>query len=213
MTHKIITTIFTILVLFNIPLSVKSNKYITRKYIRKRKLLTQNLFTEMSCEKYTTVQNCTCEAYCFKQVPNTTTCRANDCTQWNKALGVCVNKNKDWTTALILQCIPAISQLGAGYGYIDRWDFFAGIWAPLGFICLLGCLCVCFGGENGNDSVEGCTTLIGGLWSIAQLVLYIYGIWWIATENAIEGNGCTVLKSGTIIPKPTTAIGIGLSVY
>jgi hypothetical protein len=41
---------------------------------------------------------------------------------------------------------------------------------------------------------------IGVLWGISQLVLYIYGIWWIASENAIDGNGCQMLKSGTIIP-------------
>jgi hypothetical protein len=60
--------------------------YIYNKIIRERKLLPQNLFTEMSCQEYTTIQNCTCEAYCFKQVPNTLTCRANECTQWNKAV-------------------------------------------------------------------------------------------------------------------------------
>jgi hypothetical protein len=174
--------------------------YIYNKIIRERKLLPQNLFTEMSCQEYTTIQNCTCEAYCFKQVPNTLTCRANECTQWNKALKVCVNKNSDWTTAIILQSIPAISQLGVGYGYIERWDFFAGIWSPLGFICLIGCVASCLCGEDTNDTVSGFMMCIGVLWGISQLVLYIYGIWWIASENAIDGNGCQMLKSGTIIP-------------
>ena len=181
---------------------VNSQNY-SHNYIRIRKLdVVDRYYTEMKCIYKN--NKCTCEAYCFK--PNNTTgyCNAHECTQWDSVLKVCVNKNEDWTTAIILQSIPAVSQLGAGYGYIGRWDFFAGIWAPLGLICIVGCLFICIGGEEGSDTAMGFTSIIACLWGVSQLVLYIYGIWAFATQNIKDGDGCTLYKDGTIISNTST---------
>jgi len=118
------------------------------------------------------------------------------------------------TTALILQIF--LGQIGVGFGYMGRWDWFGICWACILSPCILCCVTLfcCTGnsdaGNNRYSSLDhqgeipdgsgsdkagmGCWAALSGLAycmvSCASFGVWVWGIIAIANKSLDTGNGC-----------------------
>ena len=144
--------------------------------------------TPIPCNPGTTGSNCTCPANCLFYNSESNGCHPMDCWKYSDVLKTCNSAGKEFLPALILQI--TLGAFGSGFGNIGRWDIF-GIFMGVFFggclfICFCGCLCSALNKEEDKESATHAGTKCGScLWSLAVLIIWIWGIVIIANKDVL----------------------------
>lgn len=140
---------------------------------------------------------CNCPYSCMTQYNNESYCVLKKCFKWDTDKKVCRHSGKDHTAPLVLSAIPVTSQLGIGYGIIERWDLLAMqlsiTFGPCILLCFMTCCLIGYDINSDKTQISGAclTYCISCLWAIAILILYVFAIVWTATPDALlDGTGC-----------------------
>ena len=141
------------------------------------------------CNAGTSGPDCTCPGKCLTYQNVTGGCHPNNCWKWDDVNDKCEIAGKDFVGPMVLQAIPFTGVFGSGWGNMGRWDIFniymAVVFGPFG-VLLIGCCCMMFGCTAQNEDRADCCKCIGScfgcLWSIAIVVLWIWGIVEIANK-------------------------------
>ena len=140
---------------------------------------------------------CKCPGICMTQYNNESYCVLKKCFHWDTDENECKGSGKDHTAPLVLNAIPITSQLGIGYGIIERWDLFAMQLSITMGPCILLCFITCclIGSDTNSDKTQTsglCLShCVSCLWVIAILIFYVFAIVWTATPDALlDGTGC-----------------------
>ena len=147
------------------------------------------------CE-FQNATTCICSAPCLTPNIENTSCHPKDCYSYDKNLARCSRTGYSKTVALILQIF--LGGVGAGFGYIHNWLYFAIPWIIIGGTVILACGCIVCCGDTRYDSESEsrhvgaqCTGILA---TFAILGFYIFGIVAIASNNpGITGDGCPMI--------------------
>ena len=118
--------------------------------------------------------------------------------------GVCTGP-KSWATALFLQAV--LGGFGVSYAYISRWDLFG---FSFGLLCSLWSIALsnvsiiyyqwgrkstCNPLDNSQNAAVGITTCVSILFIIGIIILYLWGLVNIISNNLLDGSGCFLEES------------------
>ena len=136
------------------------------------------------CNKGTSGNNCVCPGKCLTYYNSTGNCHPNNCWTWDNMNDECLKDGKSFVAPLVLQSIPVTGVFGAGWGNMGRWDVFARYMAVffggVGVFCI-GLCCLVSGPEE-NAALAWFWQCLGYIWTLALVVLWIWGIVEIANK-------------------------------
>lgn len=150
---------------------------------------------------------CVCPGDCMKQLKNNSYCEINNCYKWDTNDKKCKRSGENYYTTVIFHALPPTGVIGIGDLIMKRLDLFAvSLSISLGgciFILCTGCCCGYYTARK-NDRNEG--TLVEKIsrcyvknscitWLIVMLLWWGYRLYFISTNQWLDGNGCELIKN------------------
>ena len=150
---------------------------------------------------------CVCPGDCMIQLNNNSYCELKECYKWNMDNNKCESSGENYYNALIFNAIPPTGIIGIGDLIMKRLDLFAiSLSTSLGgclFILCTGCCCGYYTAKK-NDHREGdfaekvstCYVKYSSItWLLFMLFWWGYRLYFIGTNQWLDGNGCKLSKN------------------
>ena len=147
---------------------------------------------------------CVCPGDCLIQHNNNSFCEITKCYKWDNK---CISTGENYYTTLIFNVLPPTAIIGIGDLIMKRLDLFAiSLSTSLGGCIFMLCSSCCCGYYTAkrNDHNEGelsekvskCYVKYGGItWLLVIAFWWGYRIYFIATNQWLDGNGCKLNKN------------------
>jgi len=165
----------------------------------------------LPCEYLKSNSKCICPGECMIQLTNNSYCKIKNCYLWDNNSKKCKENGESYWATMILNGIPPTGIIGIGDLIMKRSDLFAiSLSISLGgciFLLCTGCCCGYWAARK-NDRNEGkkperiskCYIYNTGiLWFSFMIVWWVTRLYFIGTNQWLDGNGCKLIKSNKLI--------------
>lgn len=154
------------------------------------------------CNPGTNGTSCVCPAKCLMYSGETGGCHPMDCWSYSDIKDECNEAGKEFLPALLLQIF--LGAFGSGFGNIGRWDIFGTFMSVFFggclFVCCCGMCCHCINKKEDQEGATALGTKCGGcLWSLAIIVMWIWGIVVIANKE-VKGEWTNYMGDPILCP-------------